>query len=197
VSSYDKARYAAAFAKGLTETTSYLNGLNLDQLRLTAGAVSTTAATGSGQPVTPTTYTTKVLNSGGPDDPVAAFQGAVAFNINVQRGATTRFRQCAPGLGRVKGCSQVGDATLQAGAEARAVDKTFRRLGVGVIGDREQPPIVGDGRGRQPGLHGQRTACGICAAAAGIAGLSLGLQNPAHIRLEFARQPPHLQILRV
>jgi hypothetical protein len=89
ISSYDLARYGEVFDRGLAETFAYVNSLSLAKLRVTAGEVAAKAETETGAPVSPTTYLSRTLHTGGPDDPVAAFQGAVAFNITIQRGSTT------------------------------------------------------------------------------------------------------------
>jgi len=88
VSSYQLAQYQKAFQAGMTQVTSYVNGLNLDNIRITQGAVNTTA-TGAAVPNQPTVYTTKVLHTGSSTDAVDAFQGAVQFNISVKKGTTT------------------------------------------------------------------------------------------------------------
>ena len=88
VSDFDKARYAAAFSRGLTETSTYVNGLNLDQIRLTQGTVTGLDKSG-GVATQPGAYNTKVLHTGTSDDAVDAFQGAVAFNVSVKKGGVT------------------------------------------------------------------------------------------------------------
>lgn len=87
-SSYQLAQYQKAFASGMTQVTSYVNGLNLDTVRLTQGQVQT-SDTVQGVPNQPTTYTTKALHTGSSTDAVDAFQGDVQFNITVQRGKGT------------------------------------------------------------------------------------------------------------
>jgi WD40 repeat protein len=88
VSDHDKARYAAAFVRGLSETSAYVNNLNLDKVRLTEGTVGGTAKTG-GVATQPSAYTSKVLHAGSSADPVDAFQGAVAFTVTVKKGGVT------------------------------------------------------------------------------------------------------------
>ncbi|HEX7760639.1 MAG TPA: hypothetical protein VF459_14120 [Caulobacteraceae bacterium] len=88
VSSYQLAQYQKAFASGMTQVTSYVNGLDLDTIRLSQGSVGTSTAT-AGVPNQPTTYVTKTLHSGTSTEAVDAFQGAVQFDITVQRGKNT------------------------------------------------------------------------------------------------------------
>jgi len=84
-SSYQLTQYQKAFQSGLTQITSYVNGLNLQNIRLTQGQVQTTDSA-QGVPNQPTIYTTKALHTGSSTDAVDAFQGNVQFNITVQRG---------------------------------------------------------------------------------------------------------------
>lgn len=88
VSSYQLTQYQKAFQSGMTQVNSYVNSLNLDNIRITQGSVGTTTTT-AGVPNQPTTYVTKALHTGTSTDAVDAFQGAVQFNITVQRGKAT------------------------------------------------------------------------------------------------------------
>ncbi len=83
--SFQSAQYQKAFQRGLSEVDNYVNGLNLDTVRFSQGSVATNV-TSAGVPSQPTTYVTKVLHTGASTDPVDAFQGAVQFDISVQRG---------------------------------------------------------------------------------------------------------------
>ena len=83
-------RLQTALGRGLGEVTSYVQGLSLDQLRLTTGAVMTSDKASVGVPRTNTTYTTDTLFSGQADAEVPRFQGDVSFAVAVKSfGVTT------------------------------------------------------------------------------------------------------------
>lgn len=82
----EKARVQSLFSTGLAQTLGYLNGMKLDQLRLTEGAAIDKAAKSTvGVKRENDNYQTGVVHVGGPDDAVKAFQGDVKFDISVQR----------------------------------------------------------------------------------------------------------------
>ena len=76
---------ATAFNTGLSQITSYVNGLSLPNVRVTNGVVSSTAATTLAPATEKDSFTTGVIFSGGLNDAVPAFQGDVQFNINVTK----------------------------------------------------------------------------------------------------------------
>ncbi len=82
------AQYQKAFQSGMAQVTSFVNGLNLDTIRVSQGSVGTSTAT-AGVPNPPTTYVTKTLHTGTSTEAVDAFQGAVNFDITVQRGKSS------------------------------------------------------------------------------------------------------------
>lgn len=83
-------RLQTALGRGLGEVTSYVQGLSLDQLRLTTGAVMTSDKASVGVPRTNTTYTTDTLFSGQADAEVPRFQGDVSFGVAIKSfGVTT------------------------------------------------------------------------------------------------------------
>ncbi|HWA64020.1 MAG TPA: hypothetical protein VG939_21790 [Caulobacteraceae bacterium] len=88
VTNYQIAQYSKVFAQGLSQVTSYVNNLQLSQLRVTQGAVGA-STTSAGVPNQPTTYVTKVIHSGTSSDAVDAFQGNVQFDITVKKGQST------------------------------------------------------------------------------------------------------------
>jgi uncharacterized OsmC-like protein len=85
-------RLQTALTKGLGEISNYVQGLSLDQMRLTTGAVTTTAKSTVGVPKATNTYITDKLYSGLVDDEVPRFQGAVSFDVAVKSfGVTTNL----------------------------------------------------------------------------------------------------------
>jgi hypothetical protein len=76
---------ATAFNTGLSQVTSYVNGLSLPNVRLTNGSVSSTDATTLAPATEKDSFTTGVIFSGGLNDAVPAFQGDVQFSINVTK----------------------------------------------------------------------------------------------------------------
>ncbi|MET3667132.1 hypothetical protein [Caulobacter sp. 1776] len=77
-------RLQTALTKGLGEVSSYVQNLSLDQMRLTTGAVTTSAKSTVGVPKATYTYTTDTLYSGQVDDEVPRFQGNASFNVAVK-----------------------------------------------------------------------------------------------------------------
>lgn len=74
---------SSAFETGLGQVMSYVNGLNLPNIRITNGSVSSSAATTLAPATENDTYTTGVIFQGDMNDAVPAFQGTVQFNINI------------------------------------------------------------------------------------------------------------------
>lgn len=89
LASTEQSRLTSLFAKGLKEVVAYTDGLELEQMRLTRGKVMSSDKTAVGAPRASYQYVTPVVHSGERDEAVAAFQGAVAFDIAVKRGAVT------------------------------------------------------------------------------------------------------------
>ncbi|WP_304170718.1 hypothetical protein [Phenylobacterium aquaticum] len=85
LTSVDKDRIKAVFAKGLSEVTSYTEGLKLSQVRLTRGDAMDKAQMAIGVAKSQPDYATPALVSGDVTQPVQAFQGDVKFNISVKR----------------------------------------------------------------------------------------------------------------
>jgi hypothetical protein len=77
-------RMQTALARGLGEVSTYVQGLSLDQMRLTTGAVMTSDKATVGVPRNTTTYTTDKLYTGQADDEVPKFKGDVSFNVAVK-----------------------------------------------------------------------------------------------------------------
>ncbi|ADG10417.1 hypothetical protein B7G68_09970 [Caulobacter segnis] len=84
------ARLQTTLNKGLGEISNYVQGLSLDQLRLTTGAVMTTDKAKVGVPKANYTYTTDTIYSGQGDDPVPKFQGDVSFDVTVKAFGVTK-----------------------------------------------------------------------------------------------------------
>jgi hypothetical protein len=84
------ARLQTAMTRGLQEVSGYVQGLSLDQLRLTTGQVMTNDKAKAGVPKPNYTYTTDTIHSGQVDDPVPKFQGNVSFDIAVKSFGVTK-----------------------------------------------------------------------------------------------------------
>jgi len=79
-----------ALTRGLGEVGAYVQGLSLDQLRLSTGSVMTSDKASVGVPKATYTYQTDTLYTGQVDDEVPRFKGAVTFNVAVKSfGVTT------------------------------------------------------------------------------------------------------------
>lgn len=72
-----------AFETGLGQVMSYVNGLNLPNIRITNGSVSNSVSTTNAPATENDTYTTGVVFQGAMNDEVPSFQGTVQFNINI------------------------------------------------------------------------------------------------------------------
>lgn len=77
-------RIQAAFTRGMTEVSSYIDAAKFDKLRLTYGDVADKAKTAVGVPKTVPKYTTSPLHQGTANDPVDAFQGAMKFSVKIR-----------------------------------------------------------------------------------------------------------------
>ena len=85
-------RLQTAMAKGLAEVTTYAQNLDLEQGRLTAGAVMASDRATVGVPKNVYGYVTDTIYSGESDDPVPKFQGNVSFDLAVKKfGVTTNL----------------------------------------------------------------------------------------------------------
>lgn len=84
------ARLQTAMTRGLSEVSAYVQGLSLDQLRLTTGAVMTSDKAKVGVPKANYTYTTDTIYSGQFGDPVPKFQGNVSFDVAVKTFGVTK-----------------------------------------------------------------------------------------------------------
>ncbi|MBL8771309.1 MAG: hypothetical protein JNK30_07985 [Phenylobacterium sp.] len=85
----DRTRINQAFDRGLKEILGYVDTLQLDQVRVIQGEVSTSAASALGVPKAKTEYVTRPLASGSSDTAAEAFQGAVQFTVTVKRSGQT------------------------------------------------------------------------------------------------------------
>lgn len=83
-------RLQTVLNKGLGEISDYVQGLSLDKLRLTTGAVMTSDKAKAGVPKANYTYTTDTLYSGQFGDPVPKFQGDVSFDVTVKAFGVTK-----------------------------------------------------------------------------------------------------------
>jgi hypothetical protein len=90
VSDSEKAQLRRAFASGLNQVGGYVDGLKLDQLRLTRGAAMSKDQAQVGVKRNDTSYATKPLFEGAPDAAVPAFDGDVRFNLAVKGVNSTR-----------------------------------------------------------------------------------------------------------
>jgi hypothetical protein len=78
-----------AFSAGMQETSEFLQTAQFDKLRVTEGSSLTKDVANVGVARDSATYQTRVLHTGGPNDEVAVFQGAVQFDATVKRGTVT------------------------------------------------------------------------------------------------------------
>lgn len=90
VSSLQLSQLNKAFAAGMSEITSFVGSLKLQDVRLTTGAKLTTDKTTDGVKVTTPSYITRPIYTGDPSAEVPAFQGDVAFSIAVKGINTTK-----------------------------------------------------------------------------------------------------------
>lgn len=88
VSQLEQAQIMRRFSSGLSEVSTYLEGLDLDHLDIARGATASTLKAGVGMKRTTAEYVGATIHEGASTEPVAAFQGAVRFNINVQKSTT-------------------------------------------------------------------------------------------------------------
>ena len=82
-SSSTKANLATAFQSGLTQVSSYVNGLDLPGLRVTTGTVASNDTSTTGPATENDNYNTPVIFIGSQTTAVPAFQGTVQFNIDI------------------------------------------------------------------------------------------------------------------
>ena len=77
------ATIASAFNSGLSQVSGYVNGLDLPNLRISTGTVSSNDTSSEGPATENDNYNTPVIFVGSQATPVPSFQGTVQFNINV------------------------------------------------------------------------------------------------------------------
>lgn len=89
LTSIEKTRIQATFAKGLEEVMAYSKAADLDKVRLTSGEVGTTTKTSLPVQANKQEYTTAPIFAGSSADAVPAFAGDVKFSIAVKRSGVT------------------------------------------------------------------------------------------------------------
>lgn len=77
-------RIQAAFTRGMSEVSGYIDDTNFDKLRLTYGDVADKAKTTVGVPKTVPKYMTSPLHQGTATDAVEAFQGDMKFSVKIR-----------------------------------------------------------------------------------------------------------------
>lgn len=77
-------RIQAAFTRGMSEVSGYIDDTNFDKLRLTYGDVADKAKTTVGVPKTVPKYMTSPLHQGTATDAVDAFQGDMKFSVKIR-----------------------------------------------------------------------------------------------------------------
>lgn len=87
--SFKLASIQAAFARGMSEIQSYVEGAKFDNFRLTSGTALASETSSAGVPQVADSYTTATLATGSADAAVAAFQGNVQFDAVVTTAAAT------------------------------------------------------------------------------------------------------------
>jgi len=95
------ANIASAFDSGLSQVSSYVNGLDLPNLRISTGTVSSNDTSTEGPATENDNYNTPVIFVGSQTTPVPSFQGTVQFNINIagQNGKNTTVPIDLSGMG--------------------------------------------------------------------------------------------------
>lgn len=88
VSDLERSQIVRRFNSGLTEVGTYVDNLDLDRLDLARGATGSTLKAGVGMKRATNSYVGAVIHEGASTDPVAAFQGNVAFKMTVQKSTT-------------------------------------------------------------------------------------------------------------
>jgi hypothetical protein len=82
-SGFQLTQLQSAFANGMQQLQTYLNGSPFAGFRVAQGSVATSEQSSAGVPTETDAYTTNVLVSGDPTTPVPAFEGNVQFSMTV------------------------------------------------------------------------------------------------------------------
>lgn len=85
VSDGEVSRLQAAFTRGMSEVSAYMDALKFDDLRVTQGQASDKARMSVGVDKTVASFTTRPIHTGSSSEEVAAFQGDVVFTMSVKR----------------------------------------------------------------------------------------------------------------
>ena len=85
LSSFEASRITSAFARGMTELSTYVEAAKFDKIRLGFAEVSERARSTVGVSRGKYEYVTAPLVTGAADTPVPAFDGDVRFNINIKQ----------------------------------------------------------------------------------------------------------------
>jgi len=88
VSALEKTQIARRFGSGMTEVGAYVDNLELERMDIARGATGSLLKAGVGMKRTTNSYVGAVIHEGSSNDPVAAFQGNVAFKVTVQKSTT-------------------------------------------------------------------------------------------------------------
>lgn len=86
-SSFQLTAIQAAFSRGMGEIGKYVEATKFDNFRLTEGVAVSSATSAAGVVTSSDSYVTAPLATGSSADPVAAFQGATQFDMNITRPA--------------------------------------------------------------------------------------------------------------
>lgn len=90
VTESEQNRLSAAFTRGMAEVSAYLDTARFEDIRVTQGKAAEKAKSAVGVARPDTSFTTKALQSGSWNTPVAAFDGDVRFSLSIDRlGAAT------------------------------------------------------------------------------------------------------------
>jgi hypothetical protein len=84
LTSIEKARVEATFAKGMQEVTAYIDAARLENARLAQGTAESLVKSKLTTPKAATEYVTQPLTSSN-SEPVPAFEGAVSFTMSVKK----------------------------------------------------------------------------------------------------------------
>lgn len=119
------------FAAGLDELGTYLSGAGLEGVRLVQGASKSTSRSTAAVAKDSAVYVTAPVHEGGLDQPVAAFQGAVAFDVRVRKNnVTTTVAIDLNGMGATPRTLEAVTAHINSQLKAAGFDTTLGRRAV-------------------------------------------------------------------
>ncbi len=142
ISASETALLQKRFASGLSEIGDWLGTADFADVRMVQGATATTSKTTTAVRRDSAISITAPIHEGAPDQPVAAFQGDVAFTIGIRRtvGATTSVVTVAVDLADMGATPRTLDAVLKHVNDALQAAGVETRLGREA--ERTQPKTI-------------------------------------------------------